>query len=176
MRIGSKLGALAMVAVLVAAFVARPAEAQVTAADGQAFVGKWALAFQPMGAGAGGQGAGGGPPGGGAGGARPGGGGGAPGAGAGGRPGGGGRGGAQVLDITVENGQLAAALTGGMGGGQTITNISLSGQALVLTYTMAMGGQSAPATLKLTPDGSAMKAEMVVADRMTRTGTATRQP
>jgi hypothetical protein len=164
------MGWLAALLVAAAFLGVDPASAQVAAQDGQQFVGKWNLAFEPMGpmaAGGGGArpGGAGGPGAGGAGGA----GGGA------GRPGGagGGPGGAQVLDITVENGQLKAALTGGMGGAREITSITRDGTTLVLGYSMGMGGQTMPVTLRLTPDGSNLKAEMGNG-QFTRTGTATK--
>jgi hypothetical protein len=174
MRIGRILGTVTAVAIMVLAFGARSADAQVTADAGQQFVGKWELAFQ-AGGGPGGAGGGGARPaggGGGGGGARPG------GAGAGGGPGGGGRGGPQVLDITVVDGQLAASMTGGMGGAagpQAITSITKTDEVLVLSYSMSMGGQSMPVTLKLTPDGAAMTAEMDLGGQFTRTGTAAKQ-
>lgn len=62
------------------------------------------------------------------------------------------------------------------GGSQSITNISKSGETLVLSYSMSpMGGQSIPATLRLTPEGEAMKVEMNLAGQFSMPGMASRE-
>ncbi len=155
MRIAQRMGSIAAAIALALVFSVASADAQVAADAGGQFVGKWTLEFEPIAM-----------PGGGAFGGGPGGGGGA---------GGGRMGGPQVLDITVANSQLAATLTGGMGGPTSITNISKPGAALVLNYSMSMQGQSIPLVLTLTPDGTAMKAEMQIAGQFTRVGTATKE-
>lgn len=138
------------------------AEAQVSAADGQPFLGKWTLTLQPP---AGGPGGGGG--------ARPGGGPGGPGG-----PGGGRMGGPMVLDIVESNGQLKATLTGGMGSrGQAreITNLRKSGDNLVLGYTIPFGGQEGAATITLSPAADRMNAALDLGGMMTLSGTAAKE-
>lgn len=82
---------------------------------------------------------------------------------------------APVVEITDGNGQLAATVTGGMGGAQRVSSISKSGETLVLSYSRDMGGQSIPLTVRLTPSGDAMKAELSFAGQMSLTGTAVKQ-
>ena len=140
------LSALAF-ALLVGA--AGTAEAQ--AADAAQYVGKWTLAFAP-----------------------PAGGGGFAGAARGGGGGGGGPRGTPTLEVRQDGDKLAAEMSGMMGGGQTISDVTVSATGMVLKYTLSFQGQSVPVTLRLTPDGEAMTAEMDLGGMMTRTGTATR--
>lgn len=172
MRIGKIAGVCAGAALLVAVFHTAPAAAQVSASDGAAFAGKWSLSFEPMGGPDGRPQAGMAPqgerrsPGGGAGGGQRG-------------PGGPMMGGGQTIEITVVDNQLAATAAGPMGGEVTVTEISKDGASLVLTYEMGMRDRSMPIVLRLTPDGTAMKAEMQVTgmggQEMTRSGSATKQ-
>ncbi len=173
MRIGRIAGVCGGVVLLTVALHTAPAAAQVSAADGAAFLGKWSLSFEPMSGpdgrppadmapGGGRRGPGGGP--------------------AGAQRGPGGpmmMGGGQTIEITVADNQLAATVADPMGGDATVTEIAKDGASLVLTYEMGMRDRSMPVVLTLTPDGAAMRAEMRITrmgdQRMTRSGTATKQ-
>lgn len=81
------------------------------------------------------------------------------------------------LDITEENGNVAAEVNDPMGGGSVrINRISKAGDNLVLSYDVDAQGQAFPIRVTLTPEADALNAAIDVAAGMfTTTAKATRR-
>lgn len=70
------------------------------------------------------------------------------------------------VDIWVEEGMLAATVSGIEGGKETVEELDLEDRTLILTYETSAQGQTFPIELSLTPKGDEFDAIADVADGM----------
>ena len=82
-----------------------------------------------------------------------------------------------TIEIRDEGGELAASVIGLAGTPTRVNRISRSGEQLVLNYSVDVQGQTAPITIRLTPNGENLSGVLDVAEGvLTADGTATRKP
>lgn len=70
------------------------------------------------------------------------------------------------VNISENEGYVAAVVTGMEGNNTTVQNISKSGENLVLRYDTSIQGQQLPIAITLTPDGDGLRANLDLAGGM----------